>query len=125
MIEAAHPLIGAWKVSFPDEPGDGFNLNAYTADGIVLQASAARPGQGAWEPTGERAAAMTLVLLLGDGVVMVRGDIAVDAEGGRFTGSFTTERIGDGLGEKGPLGVVGERIAVESPAEIRAGAPIR
>lgn len=115
----AHPLIGAWKVSFPDEPGDAFNLNTYTSDGIVLQASIARPGQGAWEPAGARTAAMTLVLLLADGVVMVRGTISVDAGGGRFTGSFTTERLGNGLGEKGPLAVVGERITVESPA-IRA-----
>jgi hypothetical protein len=125
MIASVHPLVGTWKVRFPDEPGDGFNLNAYTADGIVLQASAARPGQGVWEPTGERSAAMTLVILLGDSVVMVRGDIAVDAGGVRFTGSFTTERLADGLGEKGPLGVVGERVTVEAAAGARTGAPVR
>jgi hypothetical protein len=104
-------------VTFPDEPGVGSGLNAFTADGIVLQANPGRPGQGSWEPTGERTAAMTLVIVLGEGVVIkVRGELQVDAAGSRFTGSFTTERLGDGLGEKGPLTVVGERIAVETPA---------
>ncbi len=124
MRRATHPLVGTWLLTFPDEPGADPSLNAYTADGLAFQASPRRHGQGAWEATSERAAVMTLVLLIQEGeavrgTVRVRAALEVDATGDAVAGTFTTEFVGtDGAsaGEKGPLAVEGERVRTEPPS---------
>lgn len=124
MHAAAHPLVGTWLLRFPDEPGTGPCLNAYTADGLAFQVYPQRQGQGAWAGTGERTAVMTLVLVRQDGesvrgTVRVRASLKVDATADAFAGTFTTEFVGlDGAssGERGPLSVAGERVRIEAPA---------
>jgi hypothetical protein len=126
MRPAAHPLVGTWLLTFPDEPGAGPSLNAYTADGLAFQANPGRHGQGAWAATGERTAAMTLVLLIEEGgvvrgTVRVRAGLEVDATGDALAGTFTTEFVGaDGAstGQRGPLAVAGERIRAEPPSAV-------
>ncbi len=94
-----------------------------SADGLAFQAKTGRHGQGAWEATSERAAVMTLALLIQEGTVFrgtvrVRAALEVDATGDAFAGTFTTEFVGtDGAtsGERGPLAVRGERVRAEPP----------
>ena len=122
---AGHPLVGAWLLTFPDEPGASPRLNSYTADGIALQTHpAGNDAQGAWAPTGERTAAMTLLLLglergAARGTGRVRAALEVDAAGDAFAGSFTLEFVAAGgasRGEEGPLRVEGTRVRAEPPS---------
>ena len=122
---AGHPLVGAWLLTFPDEPGASPRLNSYTADGIALQTHpAGNDAQGAWAPTGARTAVMTLLLLgleRGDsrGTGRVRAALEVDAAGDAFAGSFTLEFVAAGgasRGEEGPLRVEGTRVRAEPPS---------
>jgi len=132
---AGHPLVGAWLLTFPDEPGASPRLNSYTADGIALQTHpAGNDAQGAWAPTSERTAVMTLLLLglergATRGTGRVRAALEVDAAGDAFAGSFTLEFVaadGASRGEERPLRVAGRRIRAESPsaqATLPAAAP--
>ena len=122
---AGHPLVGAWLLTFPDEPEASPRLNSYTADGIALQTHpAGNDAQGAWAPTGARTAVMTLLLLglergATRGMGRVRAALEVDAAGNAFAGSFTLEFVaasGASWGEEGPLRVAGRRIRAEPPA---------
>src|SRR4051794_15999178 len=122
---ARHPLVGAWLLTFPDEPGASPRLNSYTADGIALQTHpAGNDAQGAWAPTGERTAVMTLLLLglergTTRGTGRVRAALEVDAIGDAFAGSFTLEFVANGgasWGEEGPLRVAGKRVRAEPPS---------
>jgi hypothetical protein len=117
--------VGAWLLTFPDEPGARPRLNSYTADGIALQTHpAGNNAQGAWAPTGERTAVMTLLLLglergATRGMGRVRAALEVDAAGDAFAGSFTLEFVAAGgasWGEEGPLRVAGRRVRAEPPA---------
>src|SRR6478735_5616169 len=98
MPQIAHPLVGAWIVTFPAEPLKNLSLNSFSADGLVVQTNLQRPGQGVWAATGECTAVMTLAIL---GVeerelrrtIRVRAELTVDASGDGYTGRFTTERI--------------------------------
>ena len=111
---AGHPLVGAWLLTFPDEPEASPRLNSYPADGITLQTHpAGNDAQGAWAPTGERTAVMTLLLLglergATRGTGRVRAALEVDVAGDAFAGSFTLEFVAAGgasRGEEGPLRV--------------------
>ena len=122
---ARHPLVGAWLLTFPDEPGASPRLNSYTGDGIALQTHpAGNDAQGAWAPTGERTAVMTLLLLglergATRGMGRVRAALEVDAAGNAFAGSFTLEFVAAGgasWGEEGPLRVAGRRVRAEPPS---------
>ncbi len=122
---SGHPLVGAWLLTFPDEPGASPRLNSYTADGIALQTHpAGNDAQGAWAPTGERTAVMTLLLLglargATRGTGRVRAALAVDAAGDAFAGSFTLEFVAAGgasRGEEGPWRVAGRRVRAEPPS---------
>jgi hypothetical protein len=122
---AGHPLVGAWLLTFPDEPGASPRLNSYTADGIALQTHpAGNDAQGAWAPTGERTAVMTLLLLglergATRGTGRVRAALEVDAAGDAFAGWFTLEFVAAGgasRGEEEPLRVEGRRVRAEPPS---------
>lgn len=122
---AGHPLVGAWLLTFPDEPGASPRLNSYTADGFALQTHpAGNDAQGAWAATGERTAVMTLLLLglergATRGTGRVRAALEVDAAGDAFAGSFTLEFVAVGgvsWGEEGPLRVEGTRVRAEPPS---------
>jgi hypothetical protein len=122
---AGHPLVGAWLLTFPDDPGASPRLSSYTADGIALQTHpAGNDAQGAWAPTGARTAVMTLLLLglergATRGMGRVRAALEVDAAGNAFAGSFTLEFVaasGASWGEEGPLRVAGTRVRAEPPS---------
>ena len=122
---AAHPAVGVWLVTNPDFADDPPFLYAVHADGTVV-GSSIFPGEsvsyGAWEPTGPRAAAFTLVRLVTDpvrgyaGTLTFRGTAEVDATGDRFVGTNTvqfTARDGTAFPAEGPVRVEGRRIRVE------------
>ena len=122
---AEHPLVGTWLLTFPDEPDASPRLNSYTADGIALQTHpAGNDAQGAWAPTGERTAVVTLLLLglergATRGTGRARAALEVDAAGDAFAGWFTVEFVAaDGAprGEEAPLRVEGTRVRDEPPS---------
>ena len=89
---AGHPLVGAVAPDLPGRARASPRLNSYTGDGIALQTHpAGNDAQGAWAPTGERTAVMTLLLLGLErgatwGMGRVRAALEVDAAGDAFAG---------------------------------------
>ena len=117
-----HPLVGSWLTDTDaDDPTNPPSLSTFHADGTYLEVDAEGVGVGAWEPTGERTAALTFLFqgLGEDGAVFsgtVRATVEVAEDGQSFAGPYTIEFAGiPGLpaGELGPGTATGERIAVE------------
>jgi hypothetical protein len=120
---AGHPLIGAWElvadvgageepctsqVLFTDEGG----YVDVDCEGIVVI--------GAWEPTGDSTAILTITSTDPDGfTATIRAELEVDTDGQSFTGSFTFEPIdpesGESMGEYGPGMASGTRLVAEAP----------
>jgi len=119
---ADHPLVGTWLLVDSEDPDGPPALVVFTSDGIYLQTDYDRQtGYGSWEATDPTSAAMTFVQQFPDdegnfgGSAIIRAAIEVDADGQRFTASYSIEVGGeDGpAGEFGPGEVIATRLAVE------------
>jgi len=119
-----HPLVGSWLVLFPDAPAAPPSLYTFGADGTVVGSSDAGPRHGAWEATGDRTGAFTVVGLgegpagVVRGLVLLRGSVDVSEMGENFTLAYYASAVaanGSVLPEDGPFTAVGRRIVVEQP----------
>jgi hypothetical protein len=128
---AGHPLVGTWVVVDQRDTTDAPSLTVFSADGIVLDASAAgKVGAGSWEATGPRSGAATFVYVFeGPGGnyranVVIRAALEVDEPGNAFTARYSyTETAPDGTVVRSLDSVAnGVRIPVE-PVEA-AGSPL-
>ena len=127
------PPGGRLAPDLPRRARSESQLNSYTGDGIALQTHpAGNDAQGAWAPTGERTAVMTLLLLglergVTRGTGRVRAALEVDAAGNAFAGSFTLEFVAAGgasRGEEEPLRVEGTRVRAEPPSAQQRRRPL-
>lgn len=119
-----HPLIGAWLVTFPDQPSAAPVLLTFTGDGTVsgAVADAASSGfEGAWTATGGPTAAFTVVRLTTGangsfaGLARLRGTITVAAGGDAWIGlviSETLDSSGKVTATSGPHPARAARISV-------------
>ena len=115
-----HPIVGAWLVSDPLDAEAIPSTTVAHGDGTVVFFGADGPFSGVWESTSEDSVLITLVSTLADGVVTLRADVTVAADGESFTATYTVEPgclCGETLGELGPGSVAGSRIHVEPPGE--------
>ena len=135
---AVHPLIGAWRV-VPDPPGPPLLYIVYHAVGtlvfsVPVSAPAApgsaqpvvfsTPAYGAWQPTGERSAALSASLIETDGAgafldtLWSHGTIEVDETGDayRFTGVVQMADLAGTVTPLGPATTRGTRITVDLAA---------
>ena len=115
-----HPLIGSWMLDTDTtDPGNLHSLVIFSAEGSYLEVGPDGPGVGAWEPTGDTTAILTIVFVEDEGTGMVRASIQVAADGQTLTASYTLEFVdpatGEGTGQVGPGGVEGVRIVAEAP----------
>lgn len=121
---SGHPLVGAWVLD--TDTSDAANpptLASFSADGVYTQNELDNgPGIGSWHATGARTAELTFHSFGTDeqgnygGMVTVRADIEVAADGQSLTATYTLELVdanGSGTGQYGPGNVSGTRIAVE------------
>lgn len=96
---AAHPLVGSWVIDPDANPAsDPPALAIFHADGTTVELHEREPdGVGAWQATGPRTAAVTIVYhnlnesLKLQFTVTVRGEIEVDATGAAFTAHYLAE----------------------------------
>jgi len=113
-IYVGHPLVGSWLVDpQPDDPGNPLAIDTFAADGTIRHAGGAA-GAGAWVPTGERSAHMTLIWVEanedgGWGTVTIKGTIEVSQDGLTWSGGEQTIEFSDGMAETfgTPLGEFG------------------
>jgi hypothetical protein len=96
---AGHPFAGAWLVD--TDAADPANFPALAvagADGTYVESHPqVGVGVGAWVPTGERTATLTVVFRATDqagapaGVVAAQAEVAVDAAGDGWTSDYAFE----------------------------------
>ncbi|HEY7034405.1 MAG TPA: hypothetical protein VH482_23920 [Thermomicrobiales bacterium] len=93
---AGHPLVGTWIIDDVNNPTDAPSLTVFTADGIVLDASAAgRTGAGSWRVTGPRSGAATFVYVIEGPAgnyranVIIRAALDVAAGGNTLTARYS------------------------------------
>ncbi|MER3438166.1 MAG: hypothetical protein C4346_11565 [Chloroflexota bacterium] len=117
---SAHPLVGAWRISFPDDPTLPPSLYSFSDEGTVVGTNVEGTRIGSWKATGERTADMTVVgYATGPARVMaalvkVHAQIEVDTSGDHLTVRYTIT-VGEGARAhtSGPFTADGERIVVE------------
>jgi hypothetical protein len=137
-----HPVVGAWRV-VPDPPGPPLLYIVYHADGTLVfsapvSAPAApgsaqpvvfsTPAYGAWQPTGERSAALSASLIESDGAgafldtLWFHGTVEVDETGDayRFAGVVQLADPSGAVTTLGPATTRGTRIAVDLAAATAA-----
>lgn len=97
--EPVHPLIGTWIVTDPDGAPA---LTSFTSDGTVTDVEAdGTTGLGTWQPTGERTAIFTMILIIsGDefnASIQLNVEVSIDASGNSGTADYTyTAVLADG-----------------------------
>jgi hypothetical protein len=115
--EPVHPIVGTWIVVDPDGiPG----LTSFTSDGVVTDLEAdGGVGLGTWQPTGERTAAFTMVLLVSEedfaASIQINVVVTIDASGNSGTAEFTyTAVLADGtVADSGSGNVTISRLMVQ------------
>jgi hypothetical protein len=118
-----HPIVGSWMLDLePEVPDDPFSLVRFSADGGYLQIDPDGTNSiGAWEPTGDNSAILTLTFVTEeDGTSTARATVDVDPDGETFTATYTLEFVdlsGESSGEIGPGTAEGTRMVVEGPGE--------
>jgi hypothetical protein len=120
-----HILVGTWVID-PDvnETSRIPSVAAFHDDGTYTEVVGVEGGEesqlGAWAPTGERTADLTIVFILPleegvEGTVLSRLSLEVSEDGNSFTGQYTIELLGFGLpGDFGPITASGSRVEVEA-----------
>ncbi len=130
--DSTHPLVGAWLISFPDDPTLPPSLYSFTAEGTVVGTNVQGTRIGSWQATGERTADMTVVgyatgpARIMAALVKVHAQIEVDASGNHLTVRYVIT-VGEGARAQttGPFTAEGERIVVEPmPAVTEATPPV-
>ncbi len=117
--EPIHPIVGTWIVNDLG-PGASPSLTSFTSEGIVTDVEAdGGVGLGVWQPTGERTAALTMVVPLTDGefyaTVQINVTVSIDASGDSGTADYTYTAVqSDGtVGESGTGSVTITRMSVQ------------
>jgi hypothetical protein len=100
---AEHPFVGSWLVVDPTitDPAENVpSLGAVAADGSYVESHPdVGVGVGAWVPTGERTADLTIVFRAADeagnfeGLVTGRGTIEVNEAGTAWDGTYSVEAV--------------------------------
>jgi len=113
-----HPLIGTWILMTDDQSLP--DVITFSDDGAVTDVESSGAVQlGAWEPTGDSTANLTIVSWSDEGSGTIRAGIEVAADGQSFTASYTFEFVdpasGESTGEYGPGTATATRVAVEAP----------
>ena len=101
MAMATHPIVGAWRfVNEPGTPEENVSYGIFHADGTYTEAHPyGGPGIGAWTPTGERTADLTIIFqnisedpnVFEPGVVTVWQAFEVDETGTTLTATGSVE----------------------------------
>ena len=119
---AGHPFVGSWMLDTDtSDPGNTPSLVVVSADGSYIEFDSDGPGVGAWEPTGDTTATLTIHFIDSDGGGggVIRASVEVAADGQSLTASYTLEifdpATGEGSGEIGPGIAEGTRMVVEAP----------
>ena len=115
--EPVHPIIGTWIVA---DPEGAPALTSFTSDGTVTDVEAdGTVGLGVWQPTGERTASFTMVLIVSseefNATIQINVAVSVDASGNNGTADFTyTAVLADGsVAESGDGHVTISRLMVQ------------
>ncbi|HEY7029977.1 MAG TPA: hypothetical protein VH482_01555 [Thermomicrobiales bacterium] len=120
-----HPVVGAWAaITDVRDPNGSRSLFIFHADGTYSEADAdGTDGYGAWSPTGDSTADVTILSNQSDekgaffGQLKVRASVQVAADGQTFTAPYTLEFLladGSQTGEYGPGTATATRITVEA-----------
>lgn len=117
---SGHPFVGTWLIDTDTaDPESGTGVVTVAADGTYTEVDAdGTTGLGAWRPTGEDTADLTLLYPSEEGLAQVRATIEVATDGQAFTATYTFEFVapdGTGTGEYGPGEAAGTRVEVEAP----------
>lgn len=120
VAKADHPVVGAWLTDTnQDDPANVPAFFVFHSDGTYIQEEG-DIGVGAWEPTGERTAALTILFRFttedgGVRLLKVRASVEVAEDGATFTAPYSLELTEpDGTISMQDTGVAtGERITVE------------
>lgn len=122
---ADHPLVGTWQMII--DSGDGADTDCpneavFTSDGAYIDVSCDYSVTvGAWEPTGDNTAILTIYQLDDEGLFLIRAAITVADDGASFTAEWTFEMVdpatGEGTGEYGPGTVSATLRVAEGPGE--------
>jgi hypothetical protein len=101
---AEHPFVGSWLVVDPTitDPAENVpSLGVVAADGTYLESHPdVGVGVGAWVPTGEHTADLTIVFRATDeagkfeGLVTGKGTIEVNEAGTAWDGTYSVEAVG-------------------------------
>lgn len=115
-----HPLVGTWMLDTDLEDEENLpSLVIFAADGSYLEIDADGQGVGAWEPTGDTTATLTIWFSDEEGLGTIRASVEVSADGQTVAATYTLEIFdpvtGEGSGQIGPAAAEGTRIAVEAP----------
>ncbi|MBA2470021.1 MAG: hypothetical protein H0V37_11505 [Chloroflexia bacterium] len=123
---ASHLLVGSWVLDTDTDPASPENppsLARFSADGGYVQIDADGVNAlGAWEPTGDATANLTIMFVdEEEGITTVRASVDVAADGQTFTASYTLEFLdpstGELSGQIGPGTAEGTRMVVEGPGD--------
>ena len=115
-----HPLVGTWSLMTSDQAALP-DVIIFSADGAIVDVeSDGSVSLGAWEPTGETTANLTLTVYSDEeGGYRIRAIVEVAADGQSFTAPYTLEPFdpanGDSMGEYGPDTATATRLVVEGP----------
>jgi hypothetical protein len=101
---AGHPVVGAWVFDTDAaDPANALSYAAFHADGTYVEVHPlVGVGVGAWRPTGERTADLTIVFQdvdptpagVAPGTLIIRVAVEVDPSGDALTAPFTSEGRG-------------------------------
>ena len=101
---SAHPVVGAWVFDTDAaDPANALSYAAFHADGTYVEVHPlVGVGVGAWHPTGERTADLTIVFQdidpsragIAPGTLIIRVAVEVDPTGDALTAPFTSEGRG-------------------------------
>ena len=126
ILEPVHPIVGTWIVTSPDGAPE---LTSFTSDGVVTDIEAdGTVGLGVWQPTGERTASFTMVLIVAsedfNATIQINVEVSIDASGNNGTADFTyTAVLPDGsVADSGEGQVTISRLMVQ-PLDAK-GTPI-
>lgn len=114
----AASLVGAWLLTFTDDPNAVPATSTMQADGTLTLVTADGVFSGVWQPNADGTATATMAVADENGIRTVRSIITPAPDFATFTASYTLEPhclCGDTLGELGPGEVSATRIALEAP----------
>lgn len=126
----AHPLIGSWLITFPDDPTLPPSLYTFNSEGTVIGTNVQGTRHGAWQAAGDHTADMTVIgYATGPARIMatlvtVHAQVEVDASGNHLTIRYTITAGRDALARtSGPYTATGERIVVEPMPAVTEATP--